>query len=190
MIKKTAAIGIVFLFFITNLSGCVENNSESKDIDLTTVKLTLDDLKQDFQKISEEHVTDPYVVQEGKLFEGLKVIEKYEVLFLENETAFLKQQIAQLQSSEKSKTFIDTLRSETSIPGIQDSWNFSSISIETIGDDSVLKQNKTVIGGNDVTIFLLAFRIDNIVNIFASSYLSKEDILEYGMIVEARINKL
>ena len=63
MIKKTAAIGIVFLFFITNLSGCVENNSESKDIDLTTVKLTLDDLKQDFQKISEEHVTDPYIVQ-------------------------------------------------------------------------------------------------------------------------------
>lgn len=189
--KKTLLIGMLLLS--SGFLGCLEDTKKiNDDIDLRLAKLKEDDLLQDFQKIneSENYIATPYTVEQGKLFEGRQVLKKYEVLFLKNTSAFLKQQIAQLSSTNRSIDFMEMLQSTSSIPGIVNDWNFTDISIEQIGDDAILKQNKTVINDNEVVIYLLVFRVDALIHILASGSISQGEIINYGKIVEQRINNL
>lgn len=189
MIKKIHVIGILFLLCLTIISGCIDENDESIElINLTKFRLTVDDFELDFKKSNEEYITQPYNVTEGNLFEGLKVYRKYEVLFLKNDSTFIIQQIAQLQSKETCKTLIDTLRAKASIAGITEDWNFSDLEMQIIGDDSILKQSISKINNNVATIYLSAFRIDNIVNIILTASLPENKIIEYNNIVFDRIN--
>jgi hypothetical protein len=190
MMKKIHVIAILIIFYLTIISGCIDENDSIELINLTKFKLTENDFEDEFKKGDEEYITQPYNVTEGNLFEGLKVYRKYEVLFLKNDTTFIIQQIAQLQSEDICKTLIDTLRAKNSIAGITEDWNFSDLEMQIIGDDSILKQNISNINNKAVTIYLSAFRIDNIVNIILTASLPKNNIIEYNNIVFDRITAI
>jgi hypothetical protein len=181
---------MICIFLLSFISGCVTSDltSESK-IDIEKGKLVLEDMPDGFQKIGEEHITDPYIVEPGLIFEGLRVIEKYEVVFFKNVSVFLKQQLAVLESEENSESFIDTLHSTNSIPGIQQDYNFTTVDSTIVGDGSVLKKAKTQIDGINVTIFLSAFRTNQIVNIivFSSHNDTKDFVIDYSTLVEKRL---
>lgn len=187
---RCCSLILICMFLLGFISGCIssDQNSESK-IDVETGKLVLEDLPHGFQKIGEDHITDPYIVEPGLIFEGLRVLEKYEVVFFKNVSVFLKQQLAVLESEENSESFIDTLRSTNSIPGIQQDYNFTTVESTIIGDGSVLKKAKTQIDDINVTIFLSAFRTNQIVNIivFSSHNDTKEFVIDYTTRVEQRL---
>ena len=189
--KKPLLISILFL--LSGIMGCLEDSENiDNDIDLRVAKLTENDLSDDFQKIntSEEYITDPYTVEQGKLFEGNQVQKKYEVLFIKNNMTFLNQEIAQLTSINQSMEFMETLKKQTTIPGIVTDWNFVDLSIEQIGDETIFKQTKTVIDERVVTINLLVFRVNTIIHILASGSVSQEEIISYAKIAEKRIDDL
>jgi len=167
----------------------VEENSEPVPvIEFTKVKLTVSDLKDEYQALNEDHVTEQYVVEEGKMFEGMKVLEKYEILFYKNITSFIVQQLARFESNDVANTFLDTLKNKTIMPGVMSDYNFFDVDIEIIGNDSLLKENTSIIEGNSTQIYMLVFRIDNIVTILVSGFVNKEDIIEYAHIIENRMN--
>ncbi|MEF8848786.1 MAG: hypothetical protein V5A68_06600 [Candidatus Thermoplasmatota archaeon] len=192
MEKKDFIITFIVIFCLLTISGCIEKKDDKKtgdDIDLSKINLLKDDILQSgFQKLNEEHITESYVVSEGKMFEGLLVEEKIEVYFLKS-PAFIIQQSAELSSIEKGKTFLNRLKNTSTFPGEVNDWNFTTVSIKEIGDDSVLKQNKTTMEGEDTTINMLIFRINNIVNVIVTGSLPSDDIETYGTIVENRINQ-
>lgn len=183
-------IGLLFSMIV--FSGCVEQPDEQTsgiDIDLAQITLLLSDINQSgFQKLNEEHVTETYVVSEGKLFEGLTVNEKIELYYI-NSTDFIIQQSAELQTDEAAQQFIDELKSTSTFPGEIEDWNFTSIPIQQIGNDSLLKQNKTTMQGNEATINMLVFRVRNIVSIIVvGGSLPQQDSITYATIIEQRIN--
>ncbi len=191
---KNSSLLVLILLLCNTLvfSGCVEetvNEPKAVDIDLAQVTLLLDDLNQSgFQKLNEEHVTETYVVSEGKLFEGLTVNEKIELYYINN-TDFIIQQSAELQTDTDAQQFIDELKATSTFPGQIDDWNFTSISIQQIGNDSLLKQNTTELQGEKATINMLVFRVRNIVNIIViGGSLPQKDIITYAKILEQRIN--
>lgn len=185
MKKQMLSIGILLMFFLGN-SGCINDTTE-ESFDISHCKLTSDDLKKDFEKISEDHVTEPYTVSEGKLLEGIQVKEKYEIYFVKNTSHFIIQQIALLESEQETSDLMDTLLSHPIIPGLQRDWNFSISSIESIGDEVILLQNESIIERNAVTVYLLAFYIDDVVNIFVSSSVDKASLVGYAKLIEDRI---
>ena len=187
--KKPLLISILFL--LSGIMGCLEDSENiDNDIDLRVAKLTENDLSDDFWKIntSEDYITDPYTVEQGKLFEGNQVQKKYEVLFIKNNMTFLNQEIAQLTSINQSMEFMETLEKQTLIPGIVTDWNFTDLSIEQIGDETIFKQTKTVIDERVVTINLLVFRVNTIIHILASGSISQTEIISYAKIAEKRID--
>ena len=195
--KQVSFIRILFIlcvsFVLLNFSGCIENNdeeSETTDVDLGLVKLQIDELvESEFEKLPNpnEHVTDPYVVSEGKLFAGLKVKEKIELNFVKSPD-FVIQQSAELYSTEKAEEFVEHLKETDSFPGTLNDWNFTTVPIKLIGTNSVLKQNVSMLEGEETTITMLVFRVDHIVSIVVGS-VPKEDIITYGNIIEGKINE-
>lgn len=184
--KKRLGVFAVIILIMSLHTGCVEHQKDDS-LDLSLFGLETDDVPTDFQKLNEQHITEPYTVSEGKLFEGLQIDQKYEVYYIKNVSVFLIQQIAFLNSEEDISIFMDMLSSNTSIPGLQDDWSFSEISIPRFGDESVLLKNQTEIDGNSTTIFLLAFHVDEVVNIFVSASVEKEILLQYAELTEQRI---
>jgi len=185
--KTFLVIGILLTVFFTSLSGCVEENNESETYKLNLVKLIASDLKLEYQELNEEYLKEPYVVEQGKMFEGMKVLEKYEILFYINTSYFIVQQVARLESINDTIEFVDTIKERIIMPGVLSDYYFFDVDMEKIGDDSLLKENTSIIDGKSTHLFMLVFRVNDIVSILASGSVEKEDILEYAKIVENRI---
>lgn len=187
--KKNGLMYVVVIILVLVNMGCIHHNGE-ESIDILQYSLTLEDIPNDFKKMNEEHITKPYTVAKGKLLEGIEVEEKYEVYYIKNVSEFIIQQIALLSSHQQVSQFMNTLSSDTSIPGMQNDWNFSEVPVESVGDNMTLLKNETTIDGNNVTIYLLAFHIERIVNILVSSSIVKDDLINYAEIIEGRINEV
>ncbi len=186
MIKKTLTLLLVVLLNLILLSGCIEQSNNNSDdvVTLDKFSLKLNDLKQEgYIKLNEIHKTSPYNASDGA-FKGWLILEKYELIFQkqDNLSSFIIQDFGRLSSNEKAVMFIDALKT-ANLP-----YNYTEVISETIGEKSYLGMNITMISGNKVQIYFLAFKIKNIVVALAGTYLSEDDIIYYAKIIEKNIN--
>lgn len=186
MKKKLILAGVILIMIIAVLGGCVNEIKETKTIDvpLNTLTLTLDELSEDYKEANEQYITEPYIVEEGFFFEGWLVLEKYEMLFTHNESNFIMQTLSKLESKEKCEEFIDNIRNSNL------GYDFSELSMETIGEGSYLGKNTTTIFENNVTLYLICFRIEDITVVLLSSSIQKDSLREYASIIEKNINEV
>jgi len=184
--KKQLIIGIIIVSIFIVTCGCIEETKEEITVkaQLNNLALTLDDLQENYTKFDEEYKTEPYIVPEGLLLEGWNVLEKYEVRFSKNETEFILQTIARLESKEKCKEFIDKVESQNF------SYTFQEGEMEVIGDESYLGKNVTTIFDQKVALYFICFRIEDVIVVFLSSKISMEIIIDYAKIVENNINSV
>jgi hypothetical protein len=176
---------VIIIFFSLILGGCTETKPERKD--LSSIALTSDDIDPSLTPHSEDHIKTPYIVEEGKLFEGMLVREKYEIVFMKTSSYFIVQQLAILNSTEDAVTFLSTLQESDTLPGVISDYYFTSVPMDQLGDQSVLKTNSTVIDGNQTQLYMLIFRKDATVCILVSGSLEEDIILSYGSILEERL---
>ena len=184
MIKKTIAILLVIFLNLVVLNGCIEqsDNNSNDEITLDKLRLNLDDLNEEgYTEFNEIHKTSPYNASDG-VFKGWLIMEKYELVFQKNLSSFVIQTLGRLSSEEKAVEFIDTLKT------VNLSYNYTEILSETIGEKSYLGKNTTIISGNTVQIYLLAFKIENIIVALAGTYISEDIIIDYAKIIEKNIN--
>jgi hypothetical protein len=187
--KKQLIIGIILCSFLLGIIGCIEETDDEEDekkVDspLNILILTLNDLNGDYEKFDEEYVTEPYIVPRGLLLEGWNVLEKYEVRFSKNETNFIIQTLARLESKEKCEEFIDKVESQNM------SYTFQKGEIELIGDESYIGKNITTMFDKEVALYLLCFRIEDVIVVFLSSEILMDDLVDYAKIVENNINNV
>jgi len=184
--KKFITISIAFFIVITGLfSVCVEEKKKKKD--LSSIALRASDVDSSMEPFSEEHVTTPYVVEQGKLFQGNLVLEKYEIVFMKNANYFLVQQLAMISSVENATMFLDTLQENDTIPGFISDYVFTTVATDSFADQSVLKTSTSIIDDNETVLNMLVFRKDDTVAILVSGTLDQETILSYGRILESRL---
>lgn len=186
MTKQLVIIGIIVIVASSALSGCFQDPEEAKTVDapLNTLALTLDDLARDYQIIEEDYITEPYIAEEDLLFGGWKILEKYKITFLENETSFIQHLLAKLESKEKSIEFVNNIRTNVDELG----YNFTELSMDPIGNESYLGVNTTTISEKEVSIYFLCFGIEDVAVVLQGSGLSTDAIVEYAKIVENNIN--
>lgn len=183
MMKKTITITLVIILNLVILCGCIEesNNNSNNIITLDKLSLDLDDLYEEgYTKLNEIHKTTPYNASEG-VFKGWLILEKYEVLFQKNLSSFIIQNLGRLASEEKAVEFIDTIKT-ADLP-----YNYTEILSETIGEKSYLGKNTTMINGEKIIIYFLAFKIKNIVVALAGTYITEDNIIDYGKIIVKNI---
>lgn len=182
--KKQLIIGIVLVSIFIGISGCIEETEKEITVkaQLNSLILTLEDLQGEYKKFDEEYVAEPYIVPEGLLLESWNVLEKYEVRFSKNETEFILQTLARLESKEKCKEFINKVESQNM------SYTFSEGEMEVIGDESYLGKNITTMFDQEVALYFLSFRIEDVIVVFLSSKISMGDLIDYAKIVENNIN--
>lgn len=186
MTKQLVIIGIIVVVVSSSLSGCFQDPKEAKTVDapLNTLALTLDDLAREYQIFEEDYITEPYIAEEDLLFGGWKILEKYKITFLENETSFIQHLLAKFESKEKSIEFVNNIRTNVDELG----YNFTELSMDAIGNESYLGVNTTTISEKEVSIYFLCFGIEDVAVVLQGSGLSTDVIVEYAKTVENNIN--
>ena len=111
--EKIVIIAVVLsVISVGFLSGCNEKSSVSEeneieyvDAALNTLGLELDDLLGDFEVGQEDYVTEPYYIESG-FFEGTRVLERYNVTFIESDYSIVEQFLVRYESKEKCKSVL------------------------------------------------------------------------------------
>jgi len=178
------------LFVLTTLTGCFEQQqteekqSQTTNMPLNTIALTLNDLPEGYEKYGEEHLTEPYTVETGKLLAGWRVLEKYEVRFLKNDYQFILHAIARLPTLEKTREAFNEIKNA------QLEYNFTEIESPNIGEECYLGENTTTLFGHQVTIYFLCFRTHDLIVVVLTSDSPVEDTTTYGRVVEKNIENM
>ncbi len=157
-------------------------NEEKKEISLKDVRLKLQDLNDEgYEKFDEEYITEPYFAPNGTIFSGWKILEKYEVRFSKNDSSFILQTLGKLSSEQKTEEMINGIKKED-LP-----YDFVEIDSEKIGEETYMGTTNTTIFNQNVKLYLIIFRINNIIAALIGSYISKETIINYAHIIETNI---
>ena len=184
MSKKILAAIIVFLLVSISLLVAY---FEFKPVSLDKVSLTIEDLEGDYEKSDEEYITEPYIAQSGKLFEGQKILESYKVRFTKinetgvtNDSCFIVIEIGKLEN--KYKEAISTIKNTNF-----EDYDFTEIESETIGEESYIGEDNATIFELEVTLYFIVFRIRNIIVAMVSSGHALETSIEYAKIMDFKI---
>ncbi len=175
---KLITTGIFFTLILASLSGCVEEKTSGINVSLNTLALTLDDIGKECKVIDETHETEPYTVEEGLILDGWYVLEKYEIWFSFGEYD-VAQTLVKLDSNEKASEFIEVV-------GINLSGQFPESQTDSIGEDLYFGKNNTI--GN-LSIYLLCFKIENVVVILFGTVPTEETLINYANIIENNLNE-
>ena len=184
--KKVAILLIVCLLVsVSFLCGCDEQKATEEEIKtvgalLNTLGLVLDDLVGDFEVSAEDYIAEPFVIEEG-VFKDTQVLEKYEVKFTESELSLMVQFLVRYDSKETCKSVLDMTKTELSA-------DFPEISANTIGDDSYFGKMTTTISGTEVSMYLLFFRIADVLVVLIGVAPLQVTFRGYGNIIENNIN--
>lgn len=185
--KKTLSVVLVFFLTLTIFTGCVEETDDENindSISLDQIRLTLEDLNdEDYQEYGEVHVTEPYIAPLGTIFQGWEILEKYEIRYSKDASVFVIQSLAKLSSEQKADEFVDTIKTKDL------SYNFTDITSTSydIGEKFYLGINYTILLEEDSTLYMLVFKIKNIVVTLFSSNISEDDVINYGQTIEGNI---
>jgi hypothetical protein len=169
---------LIILMFITLTIGCTEQQSKDNNY-LDDIALTLNDLEGSYEVIDENYITEPYLSDDSKLFSGWNVIQKYRIVFLKNDTDFIQHEIVKLSSENKTIEFQNDLKNKIDDVG----YDFSSITVQPIGNITLLFQAETQIDNTTVTIYLLTFNYKDLVVIIQTANIDQETITAYANIV-------
>ncbi len=185
-IKKKIFISTLAVFLIITLfSGCLEEVEKSNiDISLDQIRLNLEDLNDgEYKEYDKAHVTKAYTAPNGTIFEGWKILEKYNVRYNRDDITFIIQTLGRLTSEDKAEEFIDYIKNKNL------TYNFSIIDSEEIGEKSYLGKNYTTIFGEKTTLFFSVFKIKDIVVALLGSNISIEEVIDYSHIIEENIEE-
>ncbi|MDG6219137.1 MAG: hypothetical protein QCI00_06830 [Candidatus Thermoplasmatota archaeon] len=184
--KLSNIVVLTCICFMILLSGCITQENDiipHENLDLSTVGLALSDFFEDYEIISEEHITEPYVVQEGLVFEGWRIIEKFESSFRTNPHTFIIQQLSKHSSIFNASLFIDEIKYQ------EFDYDFTLYSEEAIGDNSYIAFSQAKVFEKDSTLYLISYSIDNIAVVLVSSFHDYETALYYAQIIEEKITE-
>ena len=181
---KNILISGILIISLLSLSGCVEEDQQIhiKNVDLSTVALTLDQFNETFEEYDTDHITEPYIVQEGLVFSGWKILEKYESRFSTDDVTFIIQQIARHSSEENASRFIDELHARDI------GYDFSKFNSDEIGNASYIAVSNTTILGSTQTLYLISFHIDSVAVVLVSSNITYENILDLARMIEDNLS--
>ncbi|HID25873.1 MAG TPA: hypothetical protein EYP23_05375 [Thermoplasmata archaeon] len=185
--KKTFVVSVAAVLLIaTLLTGCFEQQTMEKQpqttvMPLDTVALTLDDIPEGYEKQGEEHIQEPYTVEEGKLLAGWWMLEKYEVRFLKNDYQFILHAIARLPTVEKAHEAFNEIKTA------ELEYKFTEMQPPDIGGECYLGENTSIISNHEVTLYFLCFRTYDLIVVVLTSDSSDEDTVSYGRIVERNV---
>ena len=89
----------------------------------------------------------------------------------------------------RSKAILEKIKIEPMIKTKDLSYNFTDITstISEIGEKFYLGINYTILFEEDSTLYMLVFKIKNIVVALFSSNISEDDVINYGRIIEGNI---
>jgi hypothetical protein len=178
MSKKILVIFIVFVLVAVFLLNMYFGGKS-----LDEVSLTLKDLKDEgYKEFDKEYITEPYIAPNGTLFAGWNILEKYHVRFSKNDSCVIVIDIGKLESKDKCKEFLSTIKNTTFY-----GYDFIEIDSETIGDESYIGEDIVTISGLSVTLYFIVFRMDNVVVAFLSSDHTKEVSISYAKIMEKNL---
>ena len=76
------------------------------------------------------------------------------------------------------------------IESLNMSYTFSKETMDIIGEGSFIGKNITTIFDKEVALYFLCYRIEDVIVVFLSSDILKEDIINYAIIVENNINNV
>ena len=130
------------------------------------------------------------IARNKKAYHDYTILEKYEVIFLDNTTQnnthFMQHLLTRLESANKTTEFIENIRQDKG----NFLYNFTELPVEQIGEETYLGVNNTTIFQINVTIYMLCFKINDIGVVLLSPYFSKEDLIMYAKTVETRIQEI
>ncbi len=184
--KKVAILLIALIVVSVGfLSGCDEQKVTEEEIktvgaSLDTLGLVLDNLVGDFEVSAEDYIAEPFVIEEG-VFKDTQILEKYEVEFTESEVSLIVQVLARYDSKGTCKSVLDITKTELSA-------DFPEISANTIGDDSYFGKMTTTISGTEISMYLLCFRIADVLVVLTGTAPLQVTFRGYGSIIENNIN--
>lgn len=177
----------ICLCLILSISGCITDQKELSlhdDLDLSTVALSLSDFNESYELIDREHIKEPYVVQEGLVFEGWRILEKFEASFRTNEYTFIVHEIAKLPSTINASIFVDEIRNQDL------GYDFEPYLEEELGDNTYIAFSQSTVFDRESTLYLIGFNIDNIIVVLVSSFHSYETTFLYAQLLEERITNM
>ena len=182
--KKVAILLIALMVVSVGfLSGCDENTGEeivTVTAQLNNLGLSVDDLSGDFVISGETYKSTPYYM-EGGFFDGTRVLESYTVNFTESDISLIAEFLVRYESKEECKSVLDTVKTELS-------GDFPEISASIIGDDSYFGQKIYTVLESEVSLYLLCFRIADVLVILTGTAPLQVTFRGYGNIIENNIN--
>lgn len=181
--KKFIVVVICILLIAVLWISFYKEEEKNKDISLKDVRLKLEDLNdEDYEKFDEEHITESYIAPAGTIFSGWKILEKYELRFSKNESSFILQQLGKLSSEQKTEEMISGIKNED-LP-----YNFVEIDSEKIGEETYMGTTTSdLFDEEDITLYFIVFRINNIIVALMGSWVSKDTLINYAHIIENNI---
>lgn len=184
--KKTVIFVVIIAILLTVLTGCFEQEKIEQfqtNMPLDSIALSLENLPEGYQKYGEEHITEPYIVEEGKLLAGWKVLEKYEVKFLKEDYQFVLHGIARLPSVKKAH------QAFKKIENAKLEYNFTKMEPPEIGEECYLGRNSTILFNHNVELIFLCFRMYDLVVVVLTSGIPVEETILYAKVVENNIKE-
>jgi hypothetical protein len=182
--KQLVLLGIVAILVTVGLSGCTKQTEEEKvtvKASLNILGLSLEDLDGDFEIVNTNYIEEPFLIESG-LLKDSRVLEKYNVTFLDSNAYRIDELITRYESEEKCKSALDKIKTEISkkIPIL-----YTNI----IGDDSYFGKTTTTVNENEVSMYFIGFRIADVLVILLGTAPSDETFRGYVVTIENNINE-
>jgi hypothetical protein len=173
-------LGTIIVLFSIVLSGCIveENKSTANTVTVpvNTLGLTVDDLPNNFVQVGEEYNTTAYVIEEGVL-KGMRVIERYNMGFKQNESTFINLAMSRYESKDScSQAFTKTIAEYRS--------NFQEVTSTNFGDESFFGEQVSDSSGSTITSSFLVFRIADVFVVLSTISSFDIDTGALGHIIE------
>jgi hypothetical protein len=144
------------------------------DANLNTLGLISQDIPSGYQKGVEDYITEPYTETIGAL-EGYKILEKYEVIYTEDNTSSIILYLSRFKSPEKCRSAMEAVI-ETMPP-------FTELKTENFGDESYIYEVTGV-----MTLHLIIFIIADVMIHINTVNFTRSSLFEYTHIIEGNIN--
>jgi len=189
MNKKNITVALIILLFSTIFMGCTDTSNEKNtpdnstyDVSLDQVALVADDLPSSFEKLFENHTTEP-TTSFNQTGNGItwNILEIYDSAYYGNVSSGVMQSLIKLDTIDNAQNLIILSRDNLL------DFNYTVQSIDSIGDSFILL-NKTIIDQEgSYNYFTLMFSMRNIVIALGGSAADQSVFLGYAEIIENRI---
>jgi hypothetical protein len=168
---------ILILLIIIIFLGCIEE--DNSDIKLNNISLQLEDLNGNYSVLNEEYITEPYIVEEGMVLQGLYALEKYEIVFNSPNDHTIDHTIVKFSTNKDAIHAIERTINNYTGP-------FDKIDTEPIGDMVFYAKNTSFFGENK-SLYLMSFSKQELVIVLFGTSDNQQDFIDYANIINTKI---